>query len=76
MKNRSCDTACPSSRMMSNLIDIGEDQFVALRTARDATLSMPKLIIPSIQINMKAGQLPDPDDSGTRSPRCRITLSM
>jgi len=45
---------------------IGEDDFVAVRTARDATLSMPKLIIPSIQINMKAGELPEPDDSGTR----------
>jgi glyoxylase-like metal-dependent hydrolase (beta-lactamase superfamily II) len=43
-----------------------EDAFVALRTERDATLSMPKLIIPSIQINMKAGELPEPDDSGTR----------
>ena len=43
-----------------------EDDFVAMRTARDATLSMPKLIIPSIQINMKAGELPAPDDSGTR----------
>jgi glyoxylase-like metal-dependent hydrolase (beta-lactamase superfamily II) len=45
---------------------IGEDDFVAMRMARDATLSMPNLIIPSIQINMKAGELPAPDDSGTR----------
>ncbi|MEW5421992.1 MBL fold metallo-hydrolase [Amorphus sp. 3PC139-8] len=42
------------------------DEFVAMRTARDATLDMPKLIIPSLQINMKAGQLPPPDTSGRR----------
>jgi hypothetical protein len=45
---------------------VSEDQFVDMRTARDATLSMPRLIIPSIQVNMKAGRLPDPDESGTR----------
>lgn len=45
---------------------ISEDEFVAMRTARDATLSMPKLIIPSIQVNMKAGALPEPEDNGTR----------
>jgi glyoxylase-like metal-dependent hydrolase (beta-lactamase superfamily II) len=46
--------------------DIGEDEFVAMRTARDATLGMPRLIIPAIQVNMRAGQLPPPDDSGKR----------
>jgi glyoxylase-like metal-dependent hydrolase (beta-lactamase superfamily II) len=45
---------------------ISEDEFVAMRTARDATLAMPKLIIPSIQVNMKAGALPEPEDNGTR----------
>jgi glyoxylase-like metal-dependent hydrolase (beta-lactamase superfamily II) len=45
---------------------VSEDQFVDIRTARDATLSMPRLIIPSIQVNMKAGRLPEPDESGTR----------
>jgi glyoxylase-like metal-dependent hydrolase (beta-lactamase superfamily II) len=45
---------------------VTEDEFVALRTARDATLSMPKLIIPSIQVNMKAGALPEPEDNGRR----------
>ncbi len=42
------------------------DEFVALRTARDATLAMPKLIIPSLQINMRGGDLPPADDSGKR----------
>ncbi len=45
---------------------ITEDEFVAMRTARDATLDMPKLIIPSIQVNIRGGNLPEPDDSGKR----------
>lgn len=45
---------------------ISEDEFVAMREARDKTLEMPKLIIPSLQVNMKAGQLPEADDSGKR----------
>ena len=42
------------------------EEFVAMREARDATLDMPKLIIPSLQVNMRAGELPPPDDSGKR----------
>jgi len=45
---------------------ITEDVFVAIREARDKTLDMPKLIIPSLQVNMKAGELPQPDASGKR----------
>ena len=45
---------------------ITEDAFVAIREARDKTLEMPTLIIPSLQVNMKAGQLPAPDKSGKR----------
>ena len=45
---------------------ISEDDFVALRQARDATLDAPKLIIPSLQINMRGGRLPEPDESGKR----------
>jgi glyoxylase-like metal-dependent hydrolase (beta-lactamase superfamily II) len=44
---------------------VSEDEFVAMREARDKTLSMPKLIIPSIQVNMRAGDLPEPEDNGT-----------
>ncbi len=43
---------------------ISEDAFVAMRTARDATLGVPTLILPSIQVNVRAGQLPPPDDNG------------
>ena len=45
---------------------ISEDEFVAMRTARDATLGMPRLIIPSIQINMHGGKLPDPETGERR----------
>ena len=42
-----------------------EDQFVDMREARDATLDMPRLILPSLQVNMRAGHLPDSEDNGT-----------
>jgi len=41
-----------------------KDTFVEMRDARDATLSMPKLIIPSLQVNMRAGKMPPPDEDG------------
>ena len=41
-----------------------KDDFVAMRTARDATLDMPRLIIPSLQVNMRAGHLPPADAQG------------
>lgn len=44
--------------------DTTEEQFVALRTTRDAELSVPKLIIPSLQVNMRAGHLPESEDNG------------
>jgi glyoxylase-like metal-dependent hydrolase (beta-lactamase superfamily II) len=45
---------------------VTEDAFVAMRTARDATLSMPKLILPAVQVNMRGGELPPPEYNGTR----------
>ncbi len=45
---------------------IGEAEYVKMRTERDAQLSMPKLIIPSVQVNMRAGDLPEPDEKGNR----------
>ena len=41
-----------------------EDSFVQMREARDKTLSMPRLIVPSLQVNIRAGHLPEPDRSG------------
>lgn len=43
---------------------VSEDEFVKMRQARDATLEMPTLILPSIQVNVRGGRLPPPDDNG------------
>jgi glyoxylase-like metal-dependent hydrolase (beta-lactamase superfamily II) len=45
---------------------VTEDEFVDMRTARDAGLELPRLIIPSIQVNIRGGNLPEPDASGKR----------
>lgn len=45
---------------------VSEDDFVAMRMARDATLDMPNLILPSVQVNMRAGHLPEPEENGVR----------
>jgi glyoxylase-like metal-dependent hydrolase (beta-lactamase superfamily II) len=45
---------------------ISESEFVVMREARDKTLGMPKLIVPSLQVNIRAGHLPEPDASGKR----------
>lgn len=45
---------------------VAEAEFVDMRSARDATLEMPRLILPSVQVNMRGGRLPEPEDNGTR----------
>ena len=45
---------------------VGEDDFVAMRHSRDATLDMPTLILPSVQVNIRAGELPPPEANGVR----------
>ncbi len=45
---------------------ISEEEFVAMRTRRDATLEMPTLLLPSVQVNMRAGHLPEPEGNGIR----------
>ncbi|MEE2929833.1 MAG: MBL fold metallo-hydrolase [Pseudomonadota bacterium] len=42
------------------------EEFIKMRTERDATLAMPKLILPSVQVNMRAGDMPPPEDNGVR----------
>jgi glyoxylase-like metal-dependent hydrolase (beta-lactamase superfamily II) len=44
---------------------VSEDEFVAMRTARDRTLQMPTLILPAIQVNIRAGEMPPPEANGT-----------
>lgn len=43
---------------------VSEDEFVEMRTARDRTLAMPRLIMPSVQVNIRGGHLPEPEDNG------------
>ncbi len=45
---------------------VARDAFVAMRRKRDATLAMPTLLLPSIQVNIRAGELPPPEDNGVR----------
>ncbi|SMP36208.1 MBL fold metallo-hydrolase [Shimia sagamensis] len=56
------------SEQKANNVHIGagadQDSFIEMRDTRDATLAMPKLIIPSLQVNMRAGQMPEPDEDG------------
>ena len=44
---------------------IGEDEFVAMRSARDRTLAKPVLLLPAIQVNVRAGHFPPPESNGT-----------
>ncbi|MBB5206518.1 MBL fold metallo-hydrolase [Chiayiivirga flava] len=53
---------------------VGEVAFVAMREARDATLPVPRLLLPSVQVNMRAGRLPNPDDNGVRYLRLPLDL--
>jgi hypothetical protein len=45
---------------------VAEASFVAMRQARDATLAMPVLLLPSVQVNMRAGHWPPPEGNGRR----------
>ncbi|HEX5756896.1 MAG TPA: MBL fold metallo-hydrolase [Arenimonas sp.] len=45
---------------------VSEAGFVAMREARDATLAMPTLMLPAVQVNIRAGRLPEPEGNGTR----------
>jgi glyoxylase-like metal-dependent hydrolase (beta-lactamase superfamily II) len=47
-------------------LGVNEAEFVAMREKRDASLAMPVLILPSVQVNMRAGQMPPPEDNGQR----------
>lgn len=53
---------------------ISEDAFVAMREARDAKLDAPHLLMPSIQVNMRAGKLPPPDENGVRYLKIPVKL--
>lgn len=53
---------------------VDEDSFVAMREARDATLSAPALLLPSLQVNIRAGRLPEPESNGRRYLKIPLKL--
>ena len=53
---------------------VSEDDFVDMREARDATLAAPELLMPSIQVNMRAGKLPPADENGVRYLKIPVRL--
>lgn len=53
---------------------VTEDEFVAMREARDATLGMPRLILPSIQVNIRAGHFPEPEANGVSYLKLPLNL--
>jgi hypothetical protein len=53
---------------------VGEDDFAAMRSRRDATLSLPALLMPAVQVNMRAGSLPPADANGVHYLRLPINL--
>ncbi len=63
-----CETTIGAQKRDNIHLRLGtsEDEFVARRRARDATLDMPTLILPAVQVNIRAGQLPEPEDNGVR----------
>ena len=61
-----CTVADQRARNIHVRDGVSQEEFVALREKRDAGLGLPRLIIPSVQVNIRAGQLPPADDNGVR----------
>lgn len=63
-----CETTLAAQRSGNIHVrdSVAEAEFVAVREARDATLPMPTLILPAVQVNIRAGALPEPEDNGVR----------
>lgn len=63
-----CETSIGEQKHRNIHVRVGVDEaaFVKMRTERDATLSMPVLILPAVQVNMRAGELPEPESNGVR----------
>lgn len=72
-----CPTTTVAAQKMGNIHvkdGINEAEFVEMRERRDATLEMPRLIIPSVQVNIDAGHLPKPEANGTRYLKVPINV--
>ena len=74
---RHCPSTTVAAQKLSNIHvkdGINEAEFVQMRERRDATLSMPQLIIPSVQVNIDAGHFPAPESNGTRYLKVPINV--
>jgi glyoxylase-like metal-dependent hydrolase (beta-lactamase superfamily II) len=71
-----CETTVAEQKRLNTHIREGIDEaaFVQMRTARDATLAVPNLLIPSVQVNIRAGHLPPPEADGIRYLRVPLNL--
>ena len=72
-----CPTTTVAAQKLGNIHvkdGINEAEFVQMRERRDATLDMPRLIIPSVQVNIDAGHFPEPEDNGTRYLKVPINV--
>ena len=71
-----CETAIAEQRAGNIHIrdGVGEDEYVAMRSARDATLDVPNLLIPAVQVNIRAGHLPPADRDGVRYLRVPLDV--
>ena len=58
------ETTVGAQKALNKHLQADRTAFVAMREARDATLAMPRLIIPSLQVNMRAGHMPEPAENG------------
>ncbi|MEI6099972.1 MAG: MBL fold metallo-hydrolase [Alphaproteobacteria bacterium] len=58
------ETTVGAQKALNKHLAADKAAFVAMREARDATLAMPRLIVPSLQVNMRAGHMPEPEDNG------------
>jgi glyoxylase-like metal-dependent hydrolase (beta-lactamase superfamily II) len=67
-RDPACETTIGEQKRSNIHVHSGttEDQFVEMRETRDASLEMPTLILPAVQTNIRAGNLPDPEDNGVR----------
>lgn len=71
-----CETTIGEERSSNTQIraDTSKEAYVELREKRDATLDLPRLIVPSIQVNIRAGALPDPETNGVRYLRVPVDV--
>jgi len=67
-REKACQTTIGEQRRANIHVQDGitENTFVQMRETRDSTLPMPTLILPSVQVNIRAGKLPDPEDNGVQ----------